>query len=26
VPGQPKQPTAKDPAEWLTGDAWLSVG
>jgi hypothetical protein len=23
VPIQPKQPTAKGPAEWFTGDAWI---
>ena len=23
VPIQPKQPTAKGPAEWFTGDVWL---
>jgi quercetin dioxygenase-like cupin family protein len=25
VPIQPKQPTAKGPAEWLTGDVWLDA-
>jgi hypothetical protein len=23
VPIQPKQPTAKGPAEWFTGDVWI---
>jgi len=25
VPIQPKQPTAKGPAEWFTGDVWLDA-
>jgi hypothetical protein len=25
VPVQPKQPTAKGPAEWFTGDVWIDA-
>ena len=25
MPIQPKQPTAKGPAEWFTGDVWIDA-